>query len=104
MATKTTVMVHKTYKTLGQITLVTSIVWTGVAVYNALNKAPTIDIPPEVLAPIDTRFDQNTLNEIAAKRQLTDDPTIVQVLEENAATPQPELPSVATSASPSASL
>jgi len=80
MAEKSTVMVNKSLKTMAMITLISSVIWTALAIYNAIKKPIDLQVPAEMLMPIDPKIDEDTLEEISKKRQITDDPTVNQTL------------------------
>ena len=80
MAKKTTLLVSSSLKVMAIISLAASLVWTMYTLYSVMKSPVDLEVPAEVLKPVDPKIDQATLEEIAARRQLTDDPTVDQTL------------------------
>lgn len=99
MAEKSTILVHRNVRTTAVITLISAVVWTSLSVYYTLNKSVDLAIPPEVLAPLDPTYDEQTLQALSQKRQMSDESlpsdfapiTINEVVP--VTTPQPSTPS-----------
>lgn len=107
MSQKNNVLVNRNLKSIATITLITSVVWTALGIYNAFKTKPDLSIPAEIIAPVDASLDQETLDTLTQKRQITDDAEAEAVLnqalelaakkaetatvnEVTTATPQPE--------------
>jgi len=69
MAQKSTIMVNKSLKTIGAMTLTTSIIWTLIGIYNALLAPGDVDVSAEILAPIDNKLETNTMESLAINRE-----------------------------------
>lgn len=85
MSRKTNVMVSSTLRTIGVMTVATSLLWTSISIYNSLKQPVDLKISPEILAPISPEIDMETIDKLKEKRQLSEsagsDEVIRQALE-----------------------
>lgn len=73
-------MVSSSLKTIGIMTIASSILWTILSIYTALIKPVDLDVDPALLVPIRSTLDLDTLNSLRDRRQFTQDGTSDQVL------------------------
>lgn len=97
----TTVQVSRTYKTVGIMTLITSLLWTGFSVYSAATKKADVEVPASLLEPISPTLDTKTLEALQTRRQVTSEVTSAETVQkaldilliepatDETATPQP---------------
>lgn len=70
MSKRSTVMVSKSLKSIGVVTVIASVMWTGLAVYNAASGPEEIEVEQGTLEPISAILDMDTLNSLAGRRQM----------------------------------
>lgn len=73
MAEKASILVHRNVRTIASVSLISALIWTGFGVYYALTKPVDLSVPPEMLLPIDTQYDEQTLDALSRKRQISDE-------------------------------
>jgi hypothetical protein len=100
MSQKSEVYVSSNIRTLAVLTLVTVLIWTGLSIYHTSVAKIDLSVSADMLKPIDPSLDADTLNALAQRRQLTDDPAagdaLQQALELIAASPKPTKTAKAT--------
>ncbi len=84
MAVRDTILVSKTLYQLGVITLITSILWVGIVVYQAATKPLAVDIDKSILEPINTTIDQETITAITNRLKI--EPRSVELTASESAT------------------
>lgn len=112
MANKTIILVSNSLRVIATMSLITSLIWTVMSVYTALQEPAELKLSAELLAPVDPKIDEETLEALSRKRQLTDDPTIeaqlLQIVRNNESERESEDTTVnlitTSTASPAASL
>lgn len=81
MSSKTEILVHRNFRVMATLTLIVSIIWTGLAIYTATTETPEDAVKAEITKPIDTNLDIEALQIISKKRQITEtlkDPSVLQ--------------------------
>lgn len=82
-------------------TFLTIILWVAFEIYRGVTKKPDIDVPPQVLLPLEPELDQETLEKIN-KRFYLEEEEIPEISPSATATPPAEesLPTASPSPSP----
>lgn len=80
MAVKSVILVNNSLKTMAIMTLMTSLVWTFVAVYNAIDKPGKVEVSAELLKPVEVNLDTAVLDEIAGKRRILEESSTASIL------------------------
>lgn len=66
------IMVSKFYGQVAKITLLTSIIWTIVAVTNALQKDYPTEVDAEVIAPLSPTLNEGVIERLTKREQMTE--------------------------------
>lgn len=82
MSSKTSVMVTSTLRAVGVTTLVTSILWTSLAVYNATKRTVDLKIEADILAPINPAINMELVKSLEERRQLSEEASVSAALQE----------------------
>lgn len=71
MARRNSLMINKTLYQIGVLTLITSMMWTLVAVIQAINKAPAkIEVGQKLLEPITILVDKSTIESLSKRQKI----------------------------------
>ena len=58
------------YYQIGVMTLVTSILWVMLSIYQAVNKDIDVQVKKEMLTPLSAELDTEVLDELVSRRQM----------------------------------
>lgn len=67
---KTSIMIHRTIYQMAIVTLLGSVFWTGLGVYNSLTKKENVEIDSGMLEKLDPTIDEETINNIFVRRRV----------------------------------
>jgi len=67
MSRRDTILVSRTLYQLGVITVMGAVCWVGITVYDALAKAPDINVDQSILSPISPVIDQATIASLSGR-------------------------------------
>lgn len=71
MARRNSILVSRTLYQIGVITLIASIIWTLVALMQAINKNPTkINVDKKILEPITIGIDKDVLEKMISRKKV----------------------------------
>ncbi len=62
--------VSRIYYQIGVMTLVTSILWVMLSIYQAVNKDIDVQVKKEMLTPLSAELDTEVLDELVSRRQM----------------------------------
>lgn len=85
MAKRTQVMVSRFYQQVAKITLLTAVVWAGLAVFNALSAEYPTEVKKEILEPLSPVIDEKIVEALTTRTQmgsLIDTYTPLETIEE----------------------
>lgn len=92
------------------LTMLMVFLWIGFSIYNALNTQPPVEVPPEIMAPLDPTLNQEYLNQLPNTiyfDNVSSGTTQIVIINQVEASPtaSPEATPIATeSASPAATI
>lgn len=93
MARRNSILVSRTLYQIGVMTLIASIIWTSIALLQAINKNPTkIDVDKKTLEPITIGIDKEVLEKMVSRKkvELRFEPIVAAPAEASgSATPSP---------------
>ena len=87
MAVKTMVMLGKGLYQIGMITLITSLMWTGIAVWDAAHKSTKVEIKATILEPLNPSIEMSVVEELARRRQVSGMSFVPRLDQKQAASP-----------------
>jgi|GEM_PF-1644977 len=64
------IMVHKSVYQMAIVTLVGSLFWAGLGIYGSVKKTDYVEVDKEMLAKLDPTIDEETVNNIFARRDV----------------------------------
>lgn len=71
MARRNSILVSRTLYQIGVVTLIASILWTFIALMQAINKNPTkIDVDKKTLEPITVGIDKDILEQMVTRKKV----------------------------------
>jgi hypothetical protein len=77
--------------TVAILTTLTVIFWIIYSLYDVLTSTPPVNVPPEILAPINPTLDKDALDSIQERVYFEENEAEIFIIPQETPTPQPEI-------------